>query len=573
MKNNSELLRKFKTIWVCDTEFIAETGERPRPVCLVARDIVTGKSHRIWFTGMAQMESAPFPTGPDSLLVAYYASAEMGVFLANGWPMPKYVLDLYAEFRTLTNGKPLAVRWGLLGAMMYYGLKVMDVDEKDTNRALVMRGGPWTEAEQVQILDYCQADVTATAELFKQMVPQIDLARAVGLRGRYAKALARMEWIGVPIDVSTLDRIMTSWDSIQSRLIDDVSSEIPVYSGRRFVEKAFSSWLASENIPWPRLESGRLALDDDTFREMARTNPKIALLHELRASLSKLKLGSLSVGSDRRNRLLLSAYGSKTGRNQPSNSRFVFGTATWLRSLIQPERGRFLAYVDWTSQEIGIAAKLSGDKNMLAAYEDDPYLWFAKRVGAVPQDATKKSHERERDMYKTAMLGVGYGMAEQSLALKIGQPVAKARSLLNQHRETFPDFWRWMRSAVDHAILTGQIQARFGWAYHVGPDPNPRSLQNWPVQSNAAEMMRLAACMLTESGVDVCCPVHDAFLIEGPLEDADRIVTLTQETMAEASGLVLDGFRLRSDVKIILPGGRYHDKRGEEFFERIMRLI
>ena len=163
------------------------------------------------------------------------------------------------------------------------------------------------------------------------------------------------------------------------------------------------------------------------------------MIHELRESLSKLKLGELSVGSDSRNRVLLSPYGSKTGRNQPSNSRFIFGTATWLRSLIQPPPGRFVAYVDWTSQEIGVAAKLSGDANLLAAYEDDPYLWFAKRVGAVPADATKKSHKAQRDLYKATMLGVGYGMAEASLAMRIGQPVAKARSLLRQHRETFPN--------------------------------------------------------------------------------------------------------------------------------------
>jgi DNA polymerase I-like protein with 3'-5' exonuclease and polymerase domains len=188
-------------------------------------------------------------------------------------------------------------------------------------------------------------------------------------------------------------------------------------------------------------------------------------------------------------------------------------------------------------------------------------------------DATKKSHKAQRDLYKATMLGVGYGMAETSLSMRIGQPVAKARSLLIQHRETFPALWRWMQGAVDHALLTGRIVARFGWAYHVGSDPNPRSLQNWPVQSNASEMMRLAACMLTESGVVVCCPVHDAFMVEGPVDDVQAIVERTQAIMAKASGVVLDGFELRSDVKIIMPGERYHDERGQGFFERVVGLL
>jgi DNA polymerase I-like protein with 3'-5' exonuclease and polymerase domains len=306
---------------------------------------------------------------------------------------------------------------------------------------------------------------------------------------------------------------------------------------------------------------------------MSRLHPNIALLHELRVSLSQIRLGEIPVGKDGRNRVLLSPYRSKTGRNQPSNAAFIFGTATWLRSLIVPPPGRFVAYVDWTSQEIGIAAKLAEDANLLSAYDDDPYLWFAKRVGAVPADATKKSHKALRDLYKATMLGVGYGMGETSLAMRIGQPVAKARSLLLQHRETFPALWSWMNGAVNHALLTGRIVARFGWAYHVGDDPNPRSLQNWPVQSNAAEMMRLAACMLTEAGIEVCCPVHDAFLIEGPADMANEIVVRTQNIMAEASALTLDGFRLRSDAKIVMPGERYHDERGQGFFERIVRIL
>lgn len=519
------------------------------------------------------MKTAPFSTGPDALFVAYYASAEIGVFKANGWPMPECILDLYAEFRLHTNGKPTPVGRGLIGAMNWFGLKAMGAEDKDSNRNLIMRGGPWSEMEQRRILDYCQADVEATADLFGRMLPTIHLPQAIGLRGRYAKALACMEWIGVPVDGGTLERIKAAWVEIQERLIAEVAKVVPVYDGRRFKENAFSAWLASQEIAWPRLETGRLALDQRTFREMARVHPGVAMIHELRESLSKLKLGELSVGSDSRNRVLLSPYGSKTGRNQPSNSRFIFGTATWLRSLIQPPPGRFVAYVDWTSQEIGVAAKLAGDANLLAAYEDDPYLWFAKRVGAVPADATKKSHKAQRDLYKATMLGVGYGMAEASLAMRIGQPVAKARSLLRQHRETFPNLWRWMQGAIDHAILNGQIVARFGWALHVGSDPNPRSLQNWPVQSNAAEMMRLAACMLTESGIDVCCPVHDAFLIEGPAEEAEEIVLKTQKIMARASGILLDGFELRSDAKIIMPGDRYHDERGKDFFDRILAVL
>src|SRR5262249_29416814 len=146
-----------------------------------------------------------------------------------------------------------------------------------------------------------------------------------------------------------------------------------------------------KGIAWPRLESGALALDDDAFREMARAYPaEVAPMRELRYTLSQMRLNDLAVGSDGRNRVLLSAFGSRTGRNQPSNTRFIFGPSTWLRALIRPGFGRAVAYVDWSAQELGIAAALSGDSAMQDAYQSgDPYIWLARRVGAVPADATR----------------------------------------------------------------------------------------------------------------------------------------------------------------------------------------
>jgi hypothetical protein len=46
-------------------------------------------------------------------------------------------------------------------------------------------------------------------------------------------------------------------------------------------------------------------------------------------------------------------------------------------------------------------------------------------------------------------------------------------------------------------MLTGELRTVFGWTVRVGQDANPRSLRNFPMQANGAEMMRLAACLAT----------------------------------------------------------------------------
>jgi DNA polymerase I-like protein with 3'-5' exonuclease and polymerase domains len=290
--------------------------------------------------------------------------------------------------------------------------------------------------------------------------------------------------------------------------------------------------------------------------------------------LSQLRLNDLAVGSDGRNRTILSAFRSRTGRNQPSNTRFIFGPSVWTRSLIMPPPGYGLAYVDWCQQEFGIAAALSGDAAMQAAYSsDDCYMTFAIQAGAAPAGATKQTHGGIRELFKTCALGVQYGMEARSLAARIGQAPIVARELLRKHRETYPSFWRWSDAAVTYAMLNSVLYTVFGWHIHVGADPNPRSLRNFPMQANGAEMLRLACCLATEHGVEICAPVHDAVLICAPLELLENDAGVMRAAMAEASRAVLGGFELRTDVIKIRYPDRFQDPRGARMWDQVMDLI
>ena len=122
-------------------------------------------------------------------------------------------------------------------------------------------------------------------------------------------------------------------------------------------------------------------------------------------------------------------------------------------------------------------------------------------------------------------------------------------------------------------MALGWLFTVFGWTIRVGPDANPRSMRNFPCQANGAEMLRLACCLATERGVNLVAPVHDALMIEGPADSIEEIVARTQDAMAEASAIVLDGFRLRSDAKTVRWPDRYMDERGREFWGRVMGLL
>jgi DNA polymerase I len=164
-------------------------------------------------------------------------------------------------------------------------------------------------------------------------------------------------------------------------------------------------------------------------------------------------------------------------------------------------------------------------------------------------------------------------MGPEALARRIGKSTACGCELLRLHRETYPAFWRWSDGVESYAMLLNLLHTVFGWTVRVGPDANPCSLRNFPCQANGAEMMRLACCLTTERGVNVVAPVHDVLMIEGPTDAIEDFVARTQEAMAEASTVALDGFRLRSDDSNVCWPDRYMDGRGRKFWSRVVGLL
>ena len=68
----------FRRIWCADFEFGVQPGERPTPVCLVARELRSGELIHVWQDELRRLDRPPYGVGPDDLFVAFFASAELG---------------------------------------------------------------------------------------------------------------------------------------------------------------------------------------------------------------------------------------------------------------------------------------------------------------------------------------------------------------------------------------------------------------------------------------------------------------------------------------------------------------
>jgi len=579
----------FAEVWLHDFEFVARPGERPDVVCLAAHELRSGRTLKLWRDELG--DRPPYRTDRDALFVSFVANAECGCHLALGWPLPERVFDLSPAFRNLTNGLSTPEGKGLIGALRYYGLEAIGTKQKDAVRTRIMEGWPFTPEERERILGYCLSDVDAMRLLLPRILPSIDLGVALH-HGEFAAASALMEHHGVPIEMEVFARLADpgAWRAVRDAMVPTIDAQYGVYVRNAtgdwtFNMERFAGYLAREGIAWPQLETGNLNMRRKTFDEMSKGWPQLEGLRQLRHTRDKMRKIKLAVGADGRNRTVLWPFKSKTSRTQPKASEWIFSPAVWLRSLIKPEPGMAVAYIDYSAMEFLIAAVLSdghcgSDNPMLVAYNSgDPYLSFAKRVGAAPRDATKKSHAEVRDRYKVVLLATQYGMEAETLAARAGVSAFEAQEMLSQHREIFAQYWSWSDDWLQHAMQTGLMRTAMGWTCRTGVlELNERSIRNWPVQSTGADILRIACILATRHGIKLIAPVHDAVLIEAPIERIEADVTLMREIMRRASRIVLnasaDGpHELRTDAKIVRYPERYTDQRGAEIWSQVLDLL
>ena len=137
-------------------------------------------------------------------------------------------------------------------------------------------------------------------------------------------------------------------------------SDDPIYTpDGEWSYDRFEQWLARAGVTaWPRLESGQLDIDGDAFRLMYHV-PGIEGLHALRDSLGVIVRAKLPIGRDGRNRPSLFPFCTATGRN--AHAKSLYNAHAGMRSFMVFPTDVIGVYLDWRTQEVGVAAALSGD--------------------------------------------------------------------------------------------------------------------------------------------------------------------------------------------------------------------
>ena len=229
---------------------------------------------------------------------------------------------------------------------------------------------------------------------------------------------------------------------------------------------------------------------------------------------------------------------------------------------------------DFCQQEVRIAAVLSGDTVLLEACESgDVYLGIADQLGFLSPSMSPDEVAAVRTLFKTVVLGIQYGLGAFSLAVRTGLSVYEAAEILARLKARFRVFESFVASVLDHAGMFREVGTPFDWRMQCPPDINPRTVRNFPMQSTGAEILHVLCILAERRGIEIVAPVHDAVMAQCPVGLVSDVSAALDHCMRDAAAIVLRGYPLPTDEQRILPGERYHDKRGLAMWTTVTKLL
>jgi DNA polymerase I-like protein with 3'-5' exonuclease and polymerase domains len=303
--------------------------------------------------------------------------------------------------------------------------------------------------------------------------------------------------------------------------------------------------------------------------------PGLEGLHALRDSLGFIVKARLPIGPDGRNRPSLFPFGTATGRNAQAKS--PYNAHAGMRSFMLFDPGVTGFYLDWRSQEIAVAASRFNDSTLRMEYESgDVYHALARMCGLTDDSDPirwKESNRAQRDRMKPIQLGINYGMGVPSLAKGLDRHPLIAAEIIGLYAQRHPAFWQGRLEALQTAMLRRRIESSYGWPLRISHSPNQRSLLNFPMQSDGAEMIREATVRLCNAGIVPIMLVHDGILFE---ETDPRRVAEAAEIMRAVGREICNGIYVGVDLDWSTKDGlRYRDKRqmAQKMWATIMDVL
>lgn len=374
--------------------------------------------------------------------------------------------------------------------------------------------------------------------------------------------LYQLERVGVQVDRQELEEISAMLEekilALETDIYDLAGEEFNINSPKQLGVILFEKL----KLPFAKKTKTGYSTSADILEKLRHEDPIVDKILEYR-QVSKLKstyADGLPVYIDEDKRIhgkfnqTITATGriSSTDPNlQNIPIRMELGRE--LRKVFKPREGCVFLDADYSQIELRLLAHMSGDKEMLEAYQKelDIHRSTASKVFHTPYEEVS---ELERRNAKAVNFGIVYGISSFGLSQDIGVSKKEAQEFIDQYFATYPAIKEYIDGLVSEAKEKGYAKTLFGRKRPVPELSSSNFMQrsfgeriamNSPIQGTAADvikiaMIRVAKRLMKENlEAKIVLQVHDELLVETPFAEVEQVKGILKEEMEHAVELSL----------------------------------
>lgn len=434
---------------------------------------------------------------------------------------------------------------------------------------------------------YAAEDAIAAGLLYPlqvQKAVQNDLLHHCGtVEMPWVTTNARIEWSGVRVDEKKRDEVIGRISVHKGTLEKHLAIEYGIQNARS--HKQLTEFFKICGLLHKFKLGGKVSFNKKILKKNAGLHPAIALLRAARRASDLLADKILSpefMGEDGRIRADHRQLGTHTGRQTSRWPNFL-GLDRVLRPLVIPEPGYGIGEVDWCQVEVGVAAAMYGDDELVRMFNaGDVYSAMAQHFYreelpegdlVITGKEFKEKHKVLRNQMKSCTLGIIYGITNVGLSQTLGTTKAKAAALQNRFMTMFPHLQAALIIAAKCGAIRGYAVTMSGLKRYRGKGGDAiRWERNWlinhPVQGSSAVVFKTVGNRLDKLywkyGARIIIPLHDAFIFEAPLNELKNVAELTARVMCDTLQEYFPVLRPQVEVNISRPDSWNKDGHREE---------
>ena len=250
----------------------------------------------------------------------------------------------------------------------------------------------------------------------------------------------------------------------------------------------------------------------------------------------------------------LNPFSTVTWRCAPSPSNgWVFGWDKSLYCVIEPQDGKWLVELDFSSEETFIQAQVFDDQAYRDLYASkDIYLYTGVLTGMIPRedfdsmskDDLKTKYKKQRDLLKTFTLAIGYGAGNKTLAGKTGLPLSEVEKFRKNYDKAFSRTM-YVRNELKNRMESGRLKCLWlanGLCATLNRHKVKTSFNaplNFPIQGTGSVILAKVARDFEREGIRTIATIHDAVVFEVDEGDMETIKK-ARDLMKNAADYVLN---------------------------------